>query len=136
MRQWDVQVEIYQLLIGYAPLNDKVEDRIYDHIPQGTEYPYINIGDDTSLEWDTDDSDGSENTLTIHVWSRERGRREAKQIMEDIYNVLHRAELVITGIDAVYCYYDFGETYLDPDGVTRHGVIRFRIVVEYRHEVT
>ena len=44
--------------------------------------PYVVIGDDTSAQWDTDDTVGSENTLTLHVWSRYYGRAEVKDIMQ------------------------------------------------------
>ena len=129
MRQWPVQVAVYQDLIAYTPLMNRVTG-VYDHVPQGTAYPYVVIGEDTAIEWDTDTSDGVESTLTIHVWSRLKGRRETKEIMELIYDALHRAELQIEGLHSVFCYWEFSETFLDPDGETRHGVTRFRIKAE------
>lgn len=130
MKQWDIQRGVFQTLTANTPLVTLVSGRIFDHIPQGTAYPYINIGEDTSLEWDTDTTRGSEATLTIHAWSRQAGRREVKQIMERVYDALHRQDIVIEGAHTVLCLWEFAESLLDPDGVTRHGIQRFRIIVQ------
>jgi hypothetical protein len=103
---------------------------VFDHVPQKTEYPYIVIGDDTSIPWDTDTSVGTETTCTIHVWSRQRGRKEVKGIMDAIYTRMNRAEFAVNGGQLIECIYEFAETFLDPDGLTRHGVIRFRLTVD------
>jgi hypothetical protein len=102
----------------------------FDHTPQDTPFPYVVIGDDTSIPWDTDDSIGTETTCTIHVWSRHRGRKEVKEIMRTLYEALHRQELSIIGGALVECMAEFQESFLDPDGLTRHGVIRFRLIVD------
>ncbi len=129
MRQWEIQQAIYEELTTYVPLVNSVTG-IYDHVPQKTDYPYVNIGEDTGVQWDTGTSHGVESTLTIHVWSRKRGRKQCKEIMQIIYNILHEGTLDIVGMKSVLCYWDFSETMLDPDGLTRHGVMRFRILAE------
>lgn len=135
MKQYDIQQSIYQALVSDTSLMDKVE-AVYDNVPQDTTYPYVVIGDDTSVQWDTDDTVGSENTLTLHVWSRYYGRGEVKDIMQAIYACLHRRELEVTGAHTVTCEFDFGESFLDPDGITRHGVIRFRIILQYEGDIS
>lgn len=123
MMQEEIQAAIYAKVsaIGWP---------VYDHVPQETEFPYIVIGDDTSTPWDTDDSIGSETTCTIHVWSRHRGRKEVKEIMRTVYEALHRQEVSIIGGALVECQAEFQESFMDPDGLTRHGVIRFRLTVD------
>ena len=109
---------------------------IYDRTPQAaapednSAFPYIVIGDDTAAEWDTDDSAGQETKITLHVWSRYRGKRETKQILDALYAALHNATLTVTGHLALYCYWEFHESLEDPDGVTQHGVTRYRIVTQ------
>jgi len=62
MRQAEIQKAVFDLLvIGVDPTP------VYDDVPQGASFPYVVIGDDTSIPWDTDDSVGSESTLTIHT---------------------------------------------------------------------
>jgi hypothetical protein len=114
----------------YSKLSTSLVIPVYDHVPQGSEYPYIVIGEDTAIEWDTDDSVGSESTLTLHVWTRNRGRKECKEIMDSIYDVLHRCELAVTGYNVVNCAWELAETFVDPDGKTRHGVTRYRIIMD------
>lgn len=123
MMQEEIQTAIYEAVaaIGYPT---------YDDVPQVTAYPYIVVGDDRSIPFDTDDSVGSETTCTIHVWSQYRGRKEVKEIMRSVYHTLNRANLTITGGHLVECHAEFEESFLDPDGLTRHGVIRFRLIVE------
>lgn len=123
MMQEEIQAAIYAKVsaIGWPT---------YDHVPQESAFPYIVIGDDTSIPWDTDDSIGSETTCTIHVWSRHRGRKEVKEIMRTVYESLHRAEFAIIGGQLVECVAEFEESFMDADGLTRHGVIRFRLIVD------
>lgn len=139
-----IQEAIYDKLIGdntlksaLAPnVQDSTKGAIYDNVPQAVDsgsdsvFPYVTIGDDTMLDWDTDTSQGKEATLTIHVWSRYRGRKEVKEIQGIIYDALHLSNLIITGYHSVLMLSEFSETLLDPDGLTRHGVQRFRLIVE------
>lgn len=103
---------------------------VHDHVPQDSAYPYIVIGDDTSIPFDTDNSTGTEATLTIHVWSRQRGRKEVKQMFGLINTLLHRAEFSVTGGALIECQAEFEESFMDSDGLTRHGVMRFRLLVD------
>jgi hypothetical protein len=129
MRQWEIQKAIYEELSTFVPLTDIVKG-VYDDVPEQKEFPYVNIGEDTAIAWDTDDSDGTESTLTIHTWSRAPGRKECKEIMQVIYGALHRLEISVDTLHTVFLHWEFSETFLDPDGKTRHGVQRFRYVGE------
>lgn len=129
MNQWPIQVAIFDILSNDADITARVEG-VFDHVPQGTAYPYIVIGDDTGLQWDTDDSLGTEATLTLHVWSEGAGRKETKEIMQLIYDALHRVDIQVDGLHTVLCQWEFSETLLDADGVRRHGVMRFRLIGE------
>jgi len=126
MRLVEVQRTIYLALTADAPLMSMVTG-VYDHVDQGTAYPYVVMGEDAAAEWDTDTEQGAESLLTIHTWSREKGRLQTKEIQQQIYEVLHRKELVIN--DAVFysIFWEFSDSFLDPDGETRHGVMRFRL---------
>lgn len=121
-----IQAAVYQRLTNYVPLTAPV----YDDAPQGAAFPYITIGDDTLTEWDQDACLGAEATLTLHVWSRERGRKQTKQIQGLLYDALHRYPLTVNGAHAVDCLWEMSESFLDPDGHTRHGVSRFRIILQ------
>ncbi len=131
---WQVQLALYNALTGDAALVALAPGGIYDHVPGSNEssYPRITIGDDTLLDWDTDTSYGAELTCTIHVWSVEAGREQAKMILAKIAEILHDQRLAVAGFDDVYVRREFEEVTTLQDGATRHGIARYRIVVEER----
>ena len=108
---------------------------IYDNVPEvadsgdSSAFPYVVIGDDTSIPFDADDTDGFEATITVHTWSRTATHKQAKQIIGSIYDSLHKTELVVTGYNTVLVLYEFSTTEKDPDGITIHGIQRFRIII-------
>lgn len=109
---------------------------VYDHVPQPDEaedeslFPYVVIGDHTAIPFDTDDVNGQETTITLHVWDRRAGRARAKEIVVAIYASLHNAALSVEGQSTVFCYWEFGESIPDPDFMTQHEATRFRIVTQ------
>jgi hypothetical protein len=109
---------------------------VFDHVPQRSKpetasfFPYVVIGEVVIGEFDTDDIDGQETVLTLHVWDRYRGRKRVLQALDAIYDALHNADFSISGQHLVYCYFDFAEV-LEEDGPTsQHAVTRFRIVTQ------
>ena len=120
-----LQETVFDALTAYPGLPD-----IYDDVPKNAAFPYIVIGEDTHIPFDTDDSLGSESTVTIHVWSRYRGKKEAKEIQANIYDALTRQQLTIDAHDLITIEFEYSEVLLDPDGISRHGVQRFRALIE------
>lgn len=115
-----VQEAIYaRLAAALAPT------KVYDHPPQQASFPYVTVGDDTQIDWDAKDAPGLEHTLTIHAWSRYRGRKEVKGLLATVVEAL-RGRLDLADHWNLELYPEFQTTMLDPDGITYHGVIRFR----------
>lgn len=125
-----VQTVIYSALSVDAGLAALVSTRIYDNVPQDTAYPYVTIGDDTHTADNTDDELGSSVVCTIHTWSRERGMRETKLIQDAIYDALNRANLSLAGYVIVNVLSEGSDSFLDVDGLTRHGVSNFRLLID------
>ena len=89
------QIAIFNILNNDSTLDTLVgNNRIYDEVPQGSAYPYIEIGDETTIDGGVKDKDGQEFTQTIHIWSRYRGSKEVKEIAERIYTLLHNVGIV------------------------------------------
>ena len=124
------------LLADSVIAGSPTEPAVYDVPPQEqlsedpSHFPYVVMGDDTAVEFDTDDVNGQETTTTLHIWSRYRGKKEVKQITDAIYNALHDATLTIAGQRAIYCFWEFSESVPESDVLVQHGVIRFRIVTQ------
>ena len=130
--QWSLQQAVYSALVADATLKTLIGNpaRVYDHVPQATAYPYVALGDATAGEFDTKTEDGMEQTLTLHTWSRYRGLSEAKRIMSAVVDALDQVSLSLTGHTLVLLRFEFSSTFLDPDGLTYHGVQRFRAVTQ------
>ena len=124
--QNELQKAIYQILAASLPLQSIVAGRIFDEVPQGEDYPYIVIGDDDLKSWDLDCKLGFEALITIHAFSRYKGRKEAKEIGAKIYDLLHNASIVTDNFKSAVCVLDMQTTMVEGDGVTRHLVARFR----------
>ncbi len=124
--QWPLQVALRAALVADAALDGLIAGRVYDHVPQDSVFPYLVIGDTTTRDFDTKTEDGMEHTLTIHTWSRYRGLSETKAIMAATVDALEGQGLTVTGHRLTLLRFEFSATFLDPDGLTRHGVQRFR----------
>ena len=105
-------------------------DSVLDHVAAGSAYPYVVIGEARTAGFDCKTEDGMEQQLTLHTWSRYQGMLEAKRIMAAIVAALDRASLDLAGHRLVLLRFEFSEVLLDPDGITRHGVQRFRALTQ------
>ena len=54
---------------------------------------------------------------------------EIKNIMSQIYTILHNTDITVSGASLVNIRHEFEQTLLEADGITRHGVMRFRVVI-------
>jgi hypothetical protein len=103
--------------------------KVFDHVPQSTAKPYAVLGDWTGDEFDTDDTAGVEPTLTLHFWSDKRGMEEIQQLMDAARTALHNVSYTVSGEVVVLAQFEFFQLMVDPDGLTRHGVQRFRFIM-------
>ena len=130
-----LQTTIFSTLDGDAALGALVTG-VYDSAPQADDsgssaaFPYVTIGEAVHTDWSTDTENGDDVTFTVHSWSRYRGRKEIKQIQGAVYDVLHRANLSVAGYAFVSCDWLQSESFVDTDGLTRHGVQTFRVILD------
>lgn len=138
----EVQKAVFEKLDATAAVTDQLaahatevgKKAIYDEVPQSdapestVAFPYLVIGDTTEIAFDADDFDGREATVTIHTFSRYLGMKEAKSVMDAVKAALHNQPLTISGELHLYTFWEFAEVLRDPDGITRHGILRFRLV--------
>lgn len=113
----------------FAALDEGLDRPVHDEVPEGAEFPYVTIGQDQAADYSTKDKDGLDLTVMIHVWSRARGSKEAQGLMGAIHGILHNADIEVEGFDSVLSRFEFSDLIRDPDGRTRHGVMRFRLVI-------
>lgn len=104
--------------------------RIYDDVPVRGEFPYVTFGQTTERDWSTGTDDGGEHVVTLHVWSRAAGRKEADEIMSAVRTALHDQALSLTGHRLVNLRHEFSDARRDADGESYHGITRYRAVTE------
>lgn len=124
MSVWNIQAALYSALSG------NISATVYDHVPEDSSFPYVVIGEDMPNQWDTDTEQGFETVLTLHFWSRYRGKKEVKELTDEVYDLLHRKSLAISGQYTVNLMWESSEILLDPDGLTYHGLADYRLISE------
>jgi hypothetical protein len=118
-----VQQSIYEALTpALAPVP------VFDEAGPNAAYPYVTIGEVIGGESDTLDKEAVDLELTIHTWSRQAGMLEISTIMATVKDTLHRKSLPASGFQWVTTIWIYAQTLRDPDGKTRHGVSRFRVM--------
>ena len=125
---WLLQEAIYNRLLG-AISHDGAVVPVLDAVPEGQTYPYILIGDGTSNDWSSKTHNGQSHLFTIHIWSDYQGRKEVREIMSDIYDLLHNQPMHLVGHKVVSIRFDFGDVFKDTEGTLIHGIQRYRVLV-------
>lgn len=113
--------------------------RIYDRPPNshvvagrhidGPPFPYVTIGDDDIIDDSNTCERAYEAYVTVHVWSREVGRREAKRIGDAVARALN-SELTLSGFVCIHHEFRSARYFPDPDGLTTHGVLTARYLID------
>lgn len=133
----NLQQAVFTRLSNFVALTSQLAgDGIYARKPQDdaseatAPFPYITFSLPSALPWDTDDTDGAEVILRVHVWSRSQSMLVPQGIMDSVYDCLHKHQLVIAGANTVDCLFITSEFMDDPDGVTTHGIVDFRVTYD------
>ncbi len=128
---WSVQKSLVSALKSDVALSGLLGGpRIYDGVPQRTAYPFVSIGNAVSRDWSTSSESGSEHALTLHVWSKAKGKKQCFEVLSAVRRVLHDSALVVEDHQLVNLRYEYSDVRLDPDGETYHGILRLRAVTE------
>ncbi|MDE3017264.1 MAG: DUF3168 domain-containing protein [Pseudomonadota bacterium] len=124
-----LQEAVYAALTGDATLMALVSG-VFDRPPEGTAFPYVTLGESTGSDWSSAATVGMEHHFTLHVWSREGGRKQSASIMERLHTLLHQANLSITGQTLVMMVFSASEIVLENDGWTYHGKMQFHALLQ------
>jgi len=130
---WDVQTGVFTRLAGFTALTALLANgagSVLDHVPQGTAFPYVVIGETRSQPMDSQRVSGNDVTLALHTYSRGSGMQQARHIMSAVYDALHQISFTVPNQTLVLCQCLGAETSLSDDGLTRHGVQHFQIITE------
>lgn len=123
-----LQQTVFNALDQSSTLQNLVTD-VYDFVPEGTAFPYVKIGEQTMVDNGTKNKQGTDFTIEVHTFSRYRGSVEIKNIMSVVYDILHESNLSVSGADLINMRFEFSDIIKENDGLTTHGVQRFRVFV-------
>jgi len=123
----------------FLVLHKAIRDRIisatgrevYDNFPKNVSMPYIIAGEIEGRDWSDKFAPGQEIVATIHVWSSYPGKKEVAEIMDEILQALYLEPLSLGEAFRAVCQsLDLSEIIVDIDGITRHGILKFRYLIE------
>ena len=104
---------------------------IYDDHPENAKFPYVIMGEITARAWCDKFEDGMEVYSTIHVWSRYRGRKEVDEMSDAILQALTLSSLDLgLNFRAALDSLDSFNLIIDLDGITRHGILIMKYLIE------
>ena len=128
---WALQQSVYAILTADTRINALLgAARIYDDVPQKTEFPYMTLGQSRVRDWSTGTDTGDEHILTLHVWSRAGGRKQTHEIMGAVKSALHDRTLPLSGHHLIQLRHEFSDARRDPEGDIYHGIVRLRAFTE------
>jgi hypothetical protein len=106
---------------------------VYDTVPAnpwGALEGYISLGPCDMVPDDPDCIEGETHTVQVDVWSRKVGQVECKKICAAVKAALHLQPLEIINNAFCECELTLQQIMRDPDGLTMHGAMQFRITIE------
>ena len=127
--QFALQTTVYSTLSNDNTLTNTLGAGVFDEVVENASYPFVALGEETAIDYSTKDLDGGEFTINIHVWSQYKGSKQTKEIMDRIHDLLHDSSLSVSGFNLANLRFEFSDILRDPDGITRHGVMRFRAII-------
>ena len=104
--------------------------QVFDDVPREASFPYITIGEIETRDWSTQTSRGNEHTVTVHVWSRHRGRKQVQELIGEVDRILDGTDPPLAGHRLVNLSTVFWTALREPDGEVYRGTVRLRAVTE------
>lgn len=127
--QYALQEALYTVLTGDADLMQQVTD-VFDYVPPETAYPYVTLGEMRATDVSSVTNKLTRLEVVLHVYSRNRGRKETGEIMARISVLLDEQEPLMNGFTAISLRYSGSDISQERDGLTYHGRMKFDALVQ------
>jgi hypothetical protein len=125
-----VQASVYQYL--HADTTLMALAPVFDQVPQGQPYPYLEITDLVETLDDTIGEQGRSITVTISAWDQTPGYKLLEQILDNLIRLLDEGLIPTvsgSGWTIWNNIYVRGEVSKLPDGITRQVMTETQIMV-------
>jgi len=109
---------------------------VTDYVDPKAPYPYLVVGDADEVPDNAFAQEKREVDVTLHIWDQSRGWKLGTQIVSDVMRLLdYPAQLTVVGWPAsgpntAITRWRGTQRLRDPDGITRHHSVQFRVYVE------
>jgi Protein of unknown function (DUF3168) len=119
-------------LLKAANVSARVGDRVWYRAPEDAAFPHIANFDTFGLRDDATCITGEEITLNVHVWTRDGidPLQDARDIAHEVAQALHDFPLPLSSSQLVTLEHRGTRIFYDSDGLTGHGVVEFRAIVQ------
>lgn len=106
--------------------------RLFQDVPPPStlDFPYVTIGASQRLPDLAECIDGAEVFTDLHIFSRGAGYEQVKRIGATLIDELHDATLSLSEHRCLLIELSDERYFIDPDNLTKHGVVTFRSLVE------
>lgn len=133
-----LQVAVYTLLTtdtgagGLFETGSEMVNAVYDDgaVPEGVTYPYITLGDNQSLFWGAFAQDGEDIEMTLHIWTRERGFKDAGEILSRLNELLGDATLTVSGYQLARSNFERYSRVNDPEEGVQHVAVAYQVLMQ------
>lgn len=134
----DLQRGIVTKLKASAALQALIANpiRLFQDVPpvETLTFPYVTIGPSQRLPDLAECIEGAEIFAELHVFTRSAGYAICKQIGATLIDELHEATLSLGEFQCRQIQLDSERYFIEPDNLTKHGVITFRALIEPMEE--
>ena len=120
---------------GVAALFTDVTAQIKNHLPQLTKdtavlkrSPFMRVRWNAGTDWSGKDFQGYQGAVVVDVWTTAHGDLEVLKIFDAVNLALHNQPLTLAQAENIKLQHDFSDVFIEPDGVTHHGVQRFDLI--------
>jgi hypothetical protein len=120
-----LQAGLYAQLASIAPLMTQLTG-LFDHVPEAQALPYLVIGEALASDWSSATFDGRETRLSLHLWTRAAGRKQAKELSGLIQAALQPGLPPLNGHKLTMLSFLSERTLIDADGVSQHTILEYR----------
>lgn len=128
LNYYELQKAIYEKLTGNSPLMAIISG-VFNYPPQDAVFPFLTIGGVVVNDFPALGKDGTQQQLELHIWSREAGHKQAADIMNMVYGLLHNGSLAVAGQTLVMMRFSATSIKLENDGYTHHGVMSLKVLL-------
>ncbi len=105
---------------------------VFNHVPQGTAYPYVQVTSPTDRRVDTMGRFGAETLVDVKVVSQAQGDQEAARVLDQCVRALDLQPLTLTDHAGLGIAWESSDRFAEVVNavITRHHVATFRVWTE------